>query len=79
MSALDKKEALLVQLRNMNDEAAAGMHVAQLPDGNGAEIGASGSSRFTPSFRRAYAAVVMQVLFRAGSHGIFPWIFVHKS
>ncbi len=54
MSALDKKEALLVQLRNMNDEVAAGMHAAP----GGGELGAD---RHTPGFRRAYAAVVMQV------------------
>ena len=50
MSALDKKEALLVQLRNMNDEAAAGMHNAK-----------ESAARHTPAFQRAYAAVVMQV------------------
>ena len=50
MTALDKKEALLVQLRNMNEEAAAGMH----------SEGEAPSSDYTPGFQRAYAAVLMQ-------------------
>lgn len=51
MSALDKKEALLVQLRNMNEEAAAGMHSE--PDAQ--------PRRYTAGFQRAYAAVLMQL------------------
>jgi hypothetical protein len=54
MTALDKKEALLVQLRNMNEEAAAGMHTD----------GEAGSSDYTPGFQRAYAAVLMQACCR---------------
>jgi hypothetical protein len=70
MTALDKKEALLVQLRNMNEEAAAGMH----------SQGDAPSSDYTPGFQRAYAAVLMQACRHAAiaaGHGcpltIPPW------
>jgi len=46
---LDKKEALLLQLRAMNDEASAGMHAAD----------ASGAA--APEFANAYAGVVLQL------------------
>lgn len=46
---LDKKEALLLQLRAMNDEAAAGVHSAD----------AGGSA--APGFVGAYAGVVLQL------------------
>lgn len=46
---LDKKEALLLQLRAMNDEAAAGVHSAD----------ASGAA--APGFVGAYAGVVLQL------------------
>ena len=49
MVGLDKKEALLLQLRAMNDEAAAGMHAAD----------ASGAA--APAFVNAYAGVVLQL------------------
>ena len=48
-AALDKKEALLVQLRAMNDEAAAGRQVDPL------------TKRHSETFQRAYAAVVLQL------------------
>lgn len=48
MSALDKKEALLVQLRNMNDEAADGLHTA--------------GGTWRAPFKRAYAVLLLQVL-----------------
>ncbi|KAK9820084.1 hypothetical protein WJX72_005985 [[Myrmecia] bisecta] len=47
-AALDKKEALLLQLRTMNDEAEAGVH--NTPSGERSE-----------AFQQAYAAVVLQI------------------
>jgi hypothetical protein len=48
-AALDKKEALLVQLRAMNDEAAAGRQMDPV------------TKRHSETFQRAYAAVVLQL------------------
>lgn len=45
---LDRKEALLTQLRTMNDEAEAGMHVGPL-------------GRHTQAFQAAYAKVVLEL------------------
>lgn len=49
MVGLEQKEALLLQLRAMNDEAAAGVHSAD----------ASGAA--APGFVGAYAGVVLQL------------------
>ena len=46
---LDKKEALLQQLRAMNDEAAAGRGVDPV------------TKRHSESFQRAYASVVLEL------------------
>ena len=48
MVGLDKKEALLLHLRSMNDEAAAGMH-------------ADAAGRASPQFVNAYSSVVLQL------------------
>ena len=48
-SALDKKEALLQQLRAMNDEATAGSQVDPV------------TKRHSDSFQRAYAGVVLEL------------------
>ena len=48
-AALDKKEALLQQLRAMNDEATAGSHVDPV------------TKRHSESFQRAYAGVVLEL------------------
>ena len=48
-AALDKKEALLVQLRAMNDEAASGRQKDPI------------TNRHSETFQRAYAAVVLQL------------------
>ncbi|EIE20316.1 hypothetical protein COCSUDRAFT_67577 [Coccomyxa subellipsoidea C-169] len=48
-TVLDRKEALLMQLRTMNDEAETGMHV-------------NSSGRHTEAFQAAYAKVVNEVL-----------------
>ena len=48
MVDLDKKEALLLHLRSMNDEAAAGMH-------------ADAAGRASPQFVNAYSSVVLQL------------------
>ena len=48
-AALDKKEALLQQLRAMNDEAAAGAQVDPV------------TKRHSETFQHAYAAVVLQL------------------
>lgn len=47
MSALDQKEALLVQIRSMNDEAASGIH--------------SSDGVWECHFRRAYAVLLLRV------------------
>ena len=48
-AALDKKEALLQQLRAMNDEATAGSQVDPV------------TKRHSDSFQRAYAGVVLEL------------------
>ena len=48
-AALDKKEALLQQLRAMNDEASAGAQVDPV------------TKRHSEAFQQAYAAVVQQL------------------
>lgn len=45
---LDRKEALLTQLRTMNDEAEAGIHL-------------DSSGRHTEAFQAAYAKVVLEL------------------
>ena len=47
-TVLDRKEALLLQLRTMNDEAETGMHV-------------DSSGRHTEAFQAAYAKVVLEL------------------
>ncbi|BDA45560.1 probable protein lin-9 homolog at C-terminar half [Coccomyxa sp. Obi] len=47
-TVLDRKEALLMQLRTMNDEAEAGMHL-------------DSSGRHTEAFQAAYAKVVLEL------------------
>ncbi len=49
MSALDKKEAVLVQLRSMNDEAGGGLHAGPSP------------ATWRAPFKRAYAVLLLQV------------------
>ena len=56
-AALDKKEALLVQLRAMNDEAASGRQKDPL------------TNRHSETFQRAYAAVVLQLKQARLPHG----------
>ena len=57
---LDKKEALLVQLRAMNDEAAAGVHAVRGGAG-GSGGGAAGGADVSQAFKLAYAKVVLQL------------------
>lgn len=45
---LDRKEALLMQLRNMNDEAEAGLHL-------------DNSGRHTEGFQLSYAQIVLEL------------------
>ena len=47
-TVLDRKEALLMQLRAMNDEAESGMHL-------------DSSGRHTEAFQAAYAKVVLEL------------------
>ena len=47
-AVLDRKEALLMQLRNMNDEAEAGLHL-------------DASGRHTEAFQVQYAQIVLEL------------------
>lgn len=55
---LDRKEALLTQLRTMNDEAEAGMHL-------------DSSGRHTEAFQAAYAKVVLELKQARSQHLIY--------
>ena len=47
-AVLDRKEALLMQLRNMNDEAEAGLHL-------------DNTGRHTEAFQVQYAQIVLEL------------------
>lgn len=58
---LDRKEALLMQLRNMNDEAEAGLHL-------------DNTGRHTEGFQVQYAQIVLE-LKQARQHSLASQFF----